>query len=127
MVRITEVDAHGHEIETKEEPKTRQLVIGAASAASTRNNLSVARPAVAKAQAAIDSSWAFNLGAFLSHSTAKASKSVADPVRAVAHAQATLTPSLAENFVQDASALSTKHRQARRSCASPPQPSLARL
>ena len=26
MVRITEVDAHGHEIETKEEPKTRQLV-----------------------------------------------------------------------------------------------------
>ena len=23
MVRITEVDAHGHEIETKEEPKTR--------------------------------------------------------------------------------------------------------
>ena len=26
MVRITEVDANGHEIETKEEPKTRQLV-----------------------------------------------------------------------------------------------------
>ena len=26
MVRITEVDAHGHEIETKEEPKSRQLV-----------------------------------------------------------------------------------------------------
>ena len=100
---------------------------GAASAANTRKSLSVALPAVAKAQAAMDSSCAFSLGAFLSHSTARASNKVAEPVRAVAQAQATLTPSRAENFVQDASADSTRQRQALRSCASPPQPNRARL